>query len=98
MMKIYKHTFPVGDSEFPYCGGPHSIDMPTSSKVIKAQVQHGAVTMWFTVPNIEGFTGKFTRRFQFFVTGFEEVPDDAKYIETFQFFDGKLVLHLFEVK
>lgn len=94
-MKIHKHVFSIVN---PYVGQMHSLDMPQGSKIIAAQLQYDDPTIWYTVPNIEGFAGKYTRRFQFFVTGFEEVPNDAVYINTFQFDEGRFVLHMFEVK
>lgn len=91
-MKIHKYQFPENLDESIF-----EVDLPVASKILTTQIQNGHVIMWYMVPDNSGFTGMFTHRFKFYTTGFEDVPINARYMNTLQFVSGLFVYHLFEI-
>lgn len=82
-MQIFKYELPVKDLV--------AVPMPKGAKVITAQVQRGAVTLWAEVdpdaPRVE-------RRFRIVGTGHPFEPIGLSYIGTVQ--NGLLVWHVYE--
>ena len=89
-MKIHKYQFP--DCIY---NNVYEFELPKSSKILDIQIQHGAATLWYTRPDQE--TETFTCRIGFYVTGFDTIPNNARYIRTLQFQDGWYILHAFEL-
>lgn len=92
-MIVLKYQFPVGGS------GVFAAEIYEDAKILDAQLQYNRITVWFTVPklNAGAMMNAKPRKFGFYVTAYEEVPDNAIYIKTFQFLDGNYVLHMFEI-
>ncbi|MET0410397.1 MAG: hypothetical protein ABW217_03835 [Polyangiaceae bacterium] len=75
-------------------GGRFDIDMPAGARILTLQLQFGKPVIWAAV---DPSKPKVRRTFGLVGTGAEvdfELPD---YIGTFQLFDGRTVIHMFEV-
>lgn len=67
--------------------------VPEGSEILDVQIQNGEPQLWLMVDEEKPTV---TRNFEVVGTG-HDVPDEAKYIGTFQLLLGELVFHLFEV-
>lgn len=89
MKTIYKYDLPASEHEF-------SVSMPEGAQLLTAQIQRDVPCVWALVDTTKPVQ---ERRFVVVGTGHELVGGSVglKYVGTFQHFDGRLVLHLFEV-
>lgn len=83
MRTIWKFTLDVRDVSF--------VSIPGDSKILCAQTQDGAITLWADV-DPEGVTGE--RKFYIYETGHEHKKLIGKYIGTCQV--GKFVWHVYD--
>lgn len=92
-MKILKYQFlDIIDKNI------YEVSLPFGSKILDTQLQRGLVTMWYTVPgDIDMNENMHVQRFGFYFTGYEHVSKNARYMNTFQFLGGELVVHMFEI-
>lgn len=92
-MKIHKHQFlDIIDKNI------HEVFLPFGSKILDTHLQRGLATMWYTVPDdIDISKNMYVHRFGFYFTGYDHVPKNARYMNTFQFLTGELVVHMFEI-
>lgn len=69
-----------------------SFDIPSDSKILCVQVQHGVPCIWVLVdPNVS----KERKKIMIYGTG-HPITEDGQYIGTFQVLGGSLVFHVFE--
>lgn len=76
--------------------GKHSIEMPIGAEILTIQTQKQVPCIWALV-NPEN--KKELRHFEIYGTGHDihlDMGIQRKYINTFQMWEGNLVLHLFE--
>lgn len=86
-MQIWKFPLHLTDRQ--------CVSMPIGAKILSAQVQHGAVTLWAMCD--ESRQDKRLRTILVIGTG-HPVPDDCgSFLGTVQFSGGGLVFHVFEV-
>lgn len=95
-MIIHKYQFPkhvVDGSSL------QVVELPFGVKILTAQIQHDFITLWYLVSSVEKLADHVphVHRFAFYATGYDEVPINARYMNTFQFDDGRYVLHMFEL-
>jgi hypothetical protein len=70
---------------------------PKGAKLLTVANQNDAFVIWYLVD--EDLDIPLEKRKLLVVgTGHKEVPDNAEYIGTAMFYNGSLVLHVFEVK
>lgn len=87
MKTVFK--YPVNIS-----GQVQAFSMPEGAQLLSLQLQRGRPTLWALVDPAAPMG---MRRFVFVGTGDNAVGAGMEYVETLQFNDGNLVLHLFEV-
>lgn len=92
MIKVYKYSVP-----WPPRSDEFFMEIPDGGRVISAQIQNGLPQMWALVdPDAP------VKRRHFLIAGtghnITHDIDSLDFIDTFQFEDGRLVIHLFEVK
>lgn len=75
-----------------------TLDVPSGSVPLTAQLQRGIPVLWMLVDPRPGLATE-KRRVIIVGTGHEEVPEEGfEYLATLQLFDGDLVLHVFVEK
>ena len=83
---IWKYPIPIAD-EF-------TLEMPESATVLTVQIQYREPQLWALV---DPKAPKVMRSFCIRGTGHEFNDEEGRYIGTYQQWDGRLVLHLFEM-
>jgi hypothetical protein len=73
---------------------PLELDLPEGSEVLTLQLQNGVPCLWVLCNDTAQPSE--TRRFEWFGTGQYLAPAEYAYVGTCQFYEGRLVLHLFE--
>lgn len=86
MRTVWKYTVPFPPNDV------FELPVPAGAEPVKLDLQHGVLCLWMLIPN-----SKAEREFrQFAVVGTgHKAPEDADYVDSFQFLDGDFVGHLF---
>lgn len=77
--------------------GLHEVVLPIGSKILSVKSQCGVLVMWYSVPNDFANSALCTHRYGFYHTGFDDVPSNARFIDTFLFSGDMYILHMFEL-